>query len=352
MGKKNRKKQDDGDYFASLGAPTENAVDDAAAEKAEEERLARQAKAAAQREAKKQKEAQERAERAAVAERARLAMERRNNKGKSVVVEEEEGEAVAEPAPAPVKEEEEAAPPPPPPLSAFARVLLFLRPFSPDAGAVSGVGKLYRFLWILLAAFASPATIEDVDAHLRTSNSEAAEKIDAEDERKRTTMLFCPDTGKWFPRNTKVWSLASLRRTDTQIERWVKNLKTKGSKEQWTRVKDGDGWASCPSKLGTADEDLGDSEVSFYACLDGKVFECSDWVASHVCTRAAARELGCVDGPRTLFRVAVDDVQGAVATLDKKASASLHAKAGVAKKAPKEKLSRAEKKAKKKAYGR
>ena len=36
--------------------------------------------------------------------------------------------------------------------------------------------------------------------------------------------------------------------------------------------------------------------------------------------------------------------QGAVATLDKKASAALHAKAGVAKKAPKEKLSRAEKK--------
>ena len=353
MGKKNRKKQDDGDYFASLGAPTENSVDDAAAEKAEEERLARQAKAAAQREAKKQKEAQERAERAAVAERARLAMERRNNKGRAVVVEEEEEEAVAEPAPAPVQEAEEAAPPPPP-LSAFARVLLFLRPFSPDVGTVSGVGKVWRLLWVLLATFASPATIEDVDAHLRTSNSEAAEKIDAEDERKRTTMLFCPDTGKWFPRNTKVWALASLRRTDTQIERWVKNLKTKGSKEQWTRVKDGDGWASCPAKLGTADEDLADSEVQFYACLDGKVFECSDWVASHVCTRAAARELGCVDGPRTLFRVAVDEVQGAVATLDKKASAQLHAKAGVAssKKQPKEKLSRAEKKAKKKAYGR
>jgi len=353
MGKKNRKKQDDGDYFASLGAPTENAVDDAAAEKAEEERLERQAKAAAQREAKKQKEAQERAERAAVAERARLAMERRNNKGKSVVVEEEAEEAVEEPAPAPVQEAEEAAPPPPP-LSAFARVLLFLRPFSPDVGTVSGVGKVWRLLWVLLATFASPATIEDVDAHLRTSNSEAAEKIDAEDERKRTTMLFCPDTGKWFPRNTKVWALASLRRTDTQIERWVKNLKTKGSKEQWTRVKDGDGWASCPAKLGVADEDLGDSEIQFYACLDGKVFECSDWVASHVCTRAAARELGVVDGPRTLFRVVFDDVQGAVATLDKKASATLSAKAGVSssKKQPKEKLSRAEKKAKKKAYGR
>ena len=100
---------------------------------------------------------------------------------------------------------------------------------------------------------------------------------------------------------------------------------------------------------------MGDSEIQFYACLDGKVFGCSDWIASHVCTRAAARELGCVDGPRTLFRVAVDDVQGAVATLDKKASAALHAKAGVAsgsKKQPKEKLSRAEKKAKKKAYGR
>ena len=146
------------------------------------------------------------------------------------------------------------------------------------------------------------ATIEDVDAHLRTSNSAAAEKIDAEDERKRTTMLFCPDTGKWFPRNTKVWSLASLRRTDTQIERWVKNLKTKGKSEQWTRVRDGDGWASCPSKLGTADEDLGDSEVSFYACLDGKVFECSDWVASHVCTRAAARELACGRSENTVPR--------------------------------------------------
>ena len=78
-----------------------------------------------------------------------------------------------------------------------------------------------------------------------------------------------------------------------------------------------------------------DALVDFHTGLDGKVFECSDWIASHVCTRAAARELGCVDGPRTLFRVAVDDVQGAVATLDKKASASLHAKAGVAKKAPK-----------------
>jgi hypothetical protein len=210
MGKKNRKKQDDGDYFASLGAPTENAVD-AAAEKAEEERLARQAKAAAQREAKKQKEAQERAERAAVAERARLAMERRNNKGRAVVVEEEE-EAVEEPAPAPQPTAaEEAAPPPPPPLSSFARVLLFLRPFSPDAGAVSGVGKVWRLLWVLLATFASPATIEDVDAHLRSSNSEAAERIDAEDERKRTTMLFCPDTGKWFPRNTKVWSCVEIK---------------------------------------------------------------------------------------------------------------------------------------------
>ena len=177
MGKKNRKKQDDGDYFASLGAPTENAVDDAAAEKAEEERLARQAKAAAQREAKKQKEAQERAERAAVAERARLAMERRNNKGKAVAVEEaEEEEAVEEPAPAPQPTAAEEAAPPPPPLSSFARVLLFLRPFSPDAGAVSGVGKVWRFLWVLLATFASPATIEDVDAHLRTSNSEAAER--------------------------------------------------------------------------------------------------------------------------------------------------------------------------------
>ena len=59
-----------------------------------------------------------------------------------------------------------------------------------------------------------------------------------------------------------------------------------------------------------------------------------------------------MDGPRTLFRVAVDDVQGAVATLDKKASAALHAKAGVAKKPQKVKLSKAEKKSKKQSYGR
>ncbi len=61
-----------------------------------------------------------------------------------------------------------------------------------------------------------------------------------------------------------------------------------------------------------------------------------------------------MDGPRTLFRVTVDDVQGPVATLDKKASAALHAKAGVAssKKAAKTKLSRSEKKAKKQGYGR
>ena len=81
------------------------------------------------------------------------------------------------------------------------------------------------------------------------------------------------------------------------------------------------------------------------------MFECSEWISSHICTRAAARELG-VDGPRILFRVAVDEVQGAVATLDKKASAALHAKAGVAKKPQKVKLSKAEKKAKKAAYGR
>ena len=55
-----------------------------------------------------------------------------------------------------------------------------MRPFSPDVGTVSGVGKLWRLLWVLLATFASPATIEDVDTHLRSSNSEAAEKIDAD----------------------------------------------------------------------------------------------------------------------------------------------------------------------------
>lgn len=353
MGKKNRKSQDDGDYFASLGAPTEDKIDDAAAERAEEARLAQQAKAAAAREAKKQKDAQERAAREATAERPRLAMERRSTRGPAAAEEKEE-EVAAAPAPptAPPAAEEET--PLPPALSPFAKVLLFLRPYSPDVGAVSGLGAVWRFLWVLLSKFAAPDLIEAVDANLRSTNSIAAEQIDAEDERKRTTMLFCPESGTWLPRNTKVWSLQSLRRTDTVIERWVKNLKTKGKSELWTRVRDGDGWASCPAKLGTADDELGDAEVQFYACLDDKVFECTDWIGSHLCTRAAARELGCVDGPRALFRVVFDEVQGAVATLDKKAAATLHAKADTTttKKAPKEKMSRAEKKAKKKSYGR
>ena len=33
-----------------------------------------------------------------------------------------------------------------------------------------------------------------------------------------------------------------------------------------------------------------DALVDFHTGLDGKVFECSDWVSSHICTRAAARE--------------------------------------------------------------
>ena len=103
--------------------------------------------------------------------------------------------------------------------------------------------------------------------------------------------------------------------------------------------------------LHAIDASVPDALVDFHTGLDGKVFECSDWVSSHICTRAAARELG-VDGPRTLFRVTVDDVQGPVATLDRKAAAALHAKAGVAKKPQKVKLSKAEKKAKKAAYGR
>ena len=98
---------------------------------------------------------------------------------------------------------------------------------------------------------------------------------------------LCPDTGKWFPRNTKVWAFASLRRTDTQIERWVKNLKTKGKSEQWTRVRDGAqaDARSCPS-LGVVRRRRGPrrSARCNFRLLGRQGGECSDWVASHVCS--------------------------------------------------------------------
>ena len=69
------------------------------------------------------------------------------------------------------------------------------------------------------------------------------------------------------------------------------------------------------------------------------------------------RRLGAVDGPKPLFRVAADETQGLVAALDRKMGSILASRAGAdaggrKAKAPKEKMSRADKKAKKQAYGR
>ena len=182
--------------------------------------------------------------------------------------------------------------------------------------------------------------------------------MDAEDERKRTTMLFCPETGAWFPRDYAQRGNAALRvAEDGQLERWVKNLKTK-SKDAGagTKVRDGDGWASAPAQLGTRDEDLADGDVKFFAAFDGRAFECTAWIASHLCSGAAAKELDAVDGAKPVFAVAFDDVNGLVATMPRRVLDLLNRKSGgevdKGKKAPKEKLSRADKKAKKQAYGR
>jgi len=171
-------------------------------------------------------------------------------------------------------------------------------------------------------------------------------------------MLYCPETGAWFKRGRVNPSHPSIRRADGVVERWVKNLKTKGAdKGAWTKVRDGDGWASAPLKLGAADENLGDADVVFFAAVDGKPFECTAWVSSHLCTGAAARELELVDGAKPLFVVTADEGDGSLsAAMPSKLVDLLNRKAGGAvapgKRAPKEKLSRAEKKEKKKGYGR
>ena len=73
--------------------------------------------------------------------------------------------------------------------------------------------------------------------------------------------------------------------------------------------------------------------------------------------RVGEGELEVVDGPKPLFSVEYDETNGLVATLQRKMLDLLNRKSGGevdknAKKAPKEKLSRADKKAKKQAYGR
>lgn len=369
MGKKNRSKQSDEDYFASLGAPTA-----APTEEEEDEEVVYQrelAKAQAKEDARAKKEAEKLkrdAETAANAERARLMMEKRGKKKKGLVEEEEDEDLEpvhAEAAAAGVGAPAEVAPSAEVALAALSllgKVLLFLRPYSPDAGAGAAGGALapvFALFWSLVSRFASPETLDSVDATMRLTNAGAAEAIDAEDERKRSKMLFCPATGAWFARDYKQMGNEAIRRNDDgHLERWMKNLKTK-SKDygSWTKVKEGDGWASCPKKLTTRDEDLADADVKFFAVYDDKPFECTEWVGSHLCSGAAARELAVVDGPKPLFTVAYDDQNGLIATMQRKMLDLLSRKSGGevsngTKKAPKEKLSRADKKAKKQAYGR
>ena len=374
MGRKNRKKEDDEDFFASLAQPTK-APEPPVEEEDEEALYAKELAKAQAKEEKRLKAEAEKREKAAMAERARLAMEKRARKKKGADAEEEEEEEEAAPAAAEVEEaapataaaaaaassEATAAASEMPALSPLGRILLFLRPYSSDVGALQNgvVAWFLTFFWGFFSTIADQETLDAVDGALRVTNPEAASKMDAEDDRKRTTMLFCPESGAWFDRDYSQRANKALRVTeDGALERWVKNLKTK-SKEagMWVKVKDGDGWASCPSKLTTRDDDLADSDVKFFAAFENRPFECTQWICSHLCTGAAARELEVVDGPKPLFSVEYDETNGLVATLQRKMLDLLNRKSGGevdknAKKAPKEKLSRADKKAKKQAYGR
>mmetsp|Transcript_17784 Transcript_17784/g.52890 ORF Transcript_17784/g.52890 Transcript_17784/m.52890 type:complete len:362 (-) Transcript_17784:28-1113(-) len=358
--KKGGKKGNDNDFFAGLSAPTEAAP--AMTEEEAEALAEKEAERARKREEKKLRDAEEAREKALNAEKARLAMEARMLKKKGIVLE-DEPEPEPEPEPAKKTPESAAEAPPPPPLSFLGRLLLALRPFSPEVlPDAAGLAKLWALAWKVLAVFASAALLDAVDANLRAADPDASAKMDAEDDRKRRTMLWCPETGAWFPRGTRLGEYRdAVRRSEDGegVERWAKNLKTKSKTYgQWVRAKEGDGWASAPGKLTTRDEDLRDTDVKFFAVWEGKAFECTGWVASHLCTPSAARVLEAVDGPKPLFSLAWDDAQGLTAEMPRKLVQQLEramaAEAGeaVKGKAPKEKLSRAEKKAKKQSYGR
>ncbi|KAH8063692.1 hypothetical protein JL722_2877 [Aureococcus anophagefferens] len=307
------------------------AAPEPAAEEEDEEALyAKELAKAKAKEEKRLKAEREKREKEATAERARLMMEKRSRKKKGA---DDDDDARAEPRQRRAEPEAAAAPAAaaaaPAALSLLTKVLVFLRPYSAEAGG--GGGGLAALRRALGAAELRRRRRGRRRRGRRPAAREpdAAAKMDAEDERKRTTMLFCPETGGWFPRLRS--SATRLRvAEDGQLERWVKNLKTKS--------KDAGAW------------------TKFFAAFDGRAFECTAWIASHLCSGAAAKELGAVDGAKPVFAVAFDDVDGLVATMPRRVLDLFNRKSGgevdKGRKAPKEKLSRADKKAKKQSYGR
>lgn len=186
------------------------------------------------------------------------------------------------------------------PLTSFERLLAALK--QPREGLV---GKLFWVLWIVLSALASSETLTRVDGP-------------EENERRLRECLWAD---KWFEKGAVDPDV--VRRVDEKVERKVKG--------KWVRVKDGEGWAT---------------QDQFYCLFENQLFECTEWAPL---TIEDALKIG---GDKACFFADRDGEGRIVATLYKRVAEELAAADNQAPPPKKEKLSRAEKKAKKQAYGR
>ena len=322
MGKKNRKKEDDEDYFASLAAPVSEPLEED--EALEEERFL---KAEAARERASQKKAQDEAdkrERAASAARAKIAMEKRMRQKKGEHLpeeeeeEEEESEALTEEAPPPVvlQKKEES--------SLVEKMLVALRRHMSGFFLIAIIARL---LYFVLSFFASTSTLDVVEA------APALEKADIE----------------------KTDPPASVRFRENKWERRIKNLKTKSKEDTWTKIKDFEGFATAPACLETSI--VPESEIRFFALFDDSLCDCTNYISTQLVTPIAAKDIDIIDSQRPLFLV--EKIQDSWrATLHPKAEAEFHKKHDniehhnmkATTKDTKNKLSRADKKAKKLQY--
>ena len=381
MGKKKAKPSDD-DYFSGLGAPTAEPEPESAPPPPEPE-----------------------------SEEDEQVLEAELHEEDDDEAEAEEDEAVAEATPRAAPRASPAAAPAPAAGDAdgaLAQLLLRLRPFGPGGGGGAlmpyALAALLKCAWSAVSRVAPPATLLAVEQKFAEGAGERAAAAAAGEAAARASSLYDPVSERWVARGAPCArddgdAVASLRFNAERAcwERWYKNLATKTKADKsptkkkragdddddapaagagaaaraggmWVRAKAWEGWASAPAKLTTDDEFVGDSDVQFFVCVpasaidpsaaaaDEAVFECTAWVESHLMLRDAARGLGMVDVQKPVLELGLGDkgIEGAVlARVQALAAASNDDDGGArGKPAKKEKLSRAEKKEKKKAYGR
>mmetsp|Transcript_14776 Transcript_14776/g.19628 ORF Transcript_14776/g.19628 Transcript_14776/m.19628 type:complete len:375 (+) Transcript_14776:47-1171(+) len=374
MGRKGKKKQeDDDDYFASLTQHQEANNETTTVtmnDEKEEEDEEMIAAILAENERVLEKERLAAKDRAEKAERARLAMAKRYKKN-TKNDDDDHVEDTSVPAEMKVNEteasidersEDQVS------LGRFAQILLWLRPYTVEASLVA---KLFTWLFSFLSHFANESTLQAVDTRLALTDSNTALLISQDTERKKMHMLWCPVTRKWIerihPEPSSVESVVKLSES-AQVERWTKNLKTKAKQRgTWTKVKDGEAWASAPNYTESLSKDIPDSAIRYFAYVESDFFDCSAWAISSLgLTTAIVKELDMIDALRPLFTLARDEDGYLVASLHPKFATEVDrllsqedgsmknssGPSNTANSSKKEKLSRADKKAKKLAYRR